>query len=150
MASLIFDIASDGIAKQTIDWDGGADLRVLLIKGAGTPIKGNATVLAALAEANVDECDATDYVRKTLANPTVSTTGNKTLFDADNPVWTTLGGASNNTITGALIYKGTTASGDDGTNIPICYLDTNDLATNGGQVTLTKDATNKWFYLNNT
>jgi len=150
MPSFVFDIASDGIAKQTIDWDGGVDLRCLLIKGAGTPVKGNATVLDALADASVDECDATDYVRKTFASPTVSTSGNKTLFDADNPVWATLGGASNNTITGALIYKGTTNPGDDGTNIPIAYIDTNDLVTNGGQVTLSKDATNKWFFLDNT
>ncbi len=149
MSSLIFDIASDGIAKQTIDFVNDS-IFVLLIKGAGTPIKSNATVLAALAEASVDECDATSYVRKTLAGNAITTTGNKTLFDATNPVWAALGGASNNTITGALIYKGTILSSDDGTNIPLCYIDTNDLTTNGGQVTLTKDATNKFFYLDNT
>ncbi len=146
MASLIFDAASDGIAKGTIDWLADT-INVALLIGAGTPIKGNATVTAALAEASVDETVATAYVRKTLAGKAITTTGNKTLFDATNPVWATLGGATNETITGALIFKQVT---NDGDSIPICYLDTNDLATNGGQVTLTKDATNKWFFLNNT
>lgn len=146
MASIIFDAASDGIAETTIDWLNDT-IRVLLIKGGGQPLKSNATVTAVLAETNVDEVDATNYVRKTLASKAVTTTGNKTLFDADNPVWTSLGGASNNTITGALIYKFDT---DDDGSIPIAFLDVDDLPTNGGDVTLTKDATNKWFYLDNT
>jgi hypothetical protein len=149
MASVIFDVASDGIAKQTLDWDGATTVRVILIKGGGQPLRTNATVLAALAEASVDEADATNYVRKTLANPVVTTTGGKTLFDGDNPVWTALGGASNNTISGALFYIGTNLAANDSTNLPIAYIDTADLTTNGGDVTLTKDATNKWFYLNN-
>ena len=151
MASFVFDVGSDGVAKGTIDWVNDTDIRMLLLTGAGTPVKGNATVLAALAEANVDESTATNYSRAAMANKSISTTGNKTLFDADNPVFSSLGGASNDTITGWIIYKGTAASGDDGSNIPISYTDlTTDLTTNGGDVTATKDATNKWLYLDNT
>lgn len=146
MASFWFDAAVDGVAKGTIVWASDT-IRVLLLTGAGTPVKSNATVTAALAEASVAECAATSYVRKTLASNAVTTTGNKTLFDATSPVWTTLGGASNETITGALIYKFVT---DDSASIPICYIDTNNLTTNGGQVTLTKDATNKFCYIDNT
>ena len=146
MPSLVFDQASDGIAKGTIDFVVD-DIRFLLLQGAGTPIKANATITAVLAEASVSECDATDYVRIAAATKSITTTGNKTLFDADNPVWVTLGGVANNTVTGAILYKHV---GADGVNIPLCYIDTNDLPTNGGQVTFTKDATNKWFYLDNT
>jgi len=146
MPSFIFDAASDGIAKGTIDWINDS-IRVVLLVGAGTPIKANATVTAALAETNVDECSATGYVRKILAGNAITTTGNKTLFDATSPVWTTLGGASNETVTGALIIKHVT---NDGDSIPLVYIDSNNLLTNGGQVTLTKDATNKFFYLDNT
>lgn len=146
MASLVFDAASDGIAKLNIDWILN-DIRVLLLQGAGTPLKANATVGAVLAEASISECNATDYVRKALAGMSITTTGNKTLFDATNPVWTTLGGATNNTITWAVIYDHVF---DDTDSIPLCAIDTNELTTNGGQVTLTKDATNKFFYLNNT
>jgi len=146
MASFIFDAASDGIAKGSIDWINDT-IKVILLKGAGVPIKANATVTAALAEASVDECTATDYVRKTLAGNAISTAGNKTLFDATSPVWSTLGGASNETVTGALVMK---FVADDTDSIPLAYIDSNDLLTNGGQVTLTKDATNKFFYLDNT
>ena len=146
MASLWFDAALDGIGEATIDWNSDT-IKCLLTIGAGTPVKSNATVTAALAEASVDECAATAYVRKTLASCVVTTSGNKTLFDGDSPVWTTLGGASNDTITGALIFKFIT---DDSASIPICYIDTNNLTTNGGQVTLTKDATNKFCYFDNT
>ena len=145
MSSLIFDIASDGIAKQTIDWLNDT-IQVLLLTGNGLPVKSNATVAAVLGEANVDECVATAYTRKTLANKAITTAGNQTLFDADNPVWATLGGASNETITGALIYKFVS---DDSDSIPIMYADLADIPTNGGQVTLTKDATTKFFYLDN-
>lgn len=148
MASLVFNVASQGIAEQTLDWEGATTLRAILLTGAGTPVKTNATVTAALAEVNVDECSATNYSRQTLANAVITQSGNKTLFDADNPVWTTLGGASNQTITGALIYIGTALSADDGTNIPIVYhVFSSSLTTNGGNVTWTKDSTNKFFYL---
>lgn len=146
MASLWFDAALDGIGEATIDWNSDT-IKVLLLTGAGTPIKANATVTAVLSEASVAECVATDYVRKTLAGAVVTTTGNKTLFDATSPVWTTLGGAANETVTGALVFKFVT---DDAGSIPICYIDTNNLTTNGGQVTLTKDATNKFCYFDNT
>lgn len=146
MPSFCFNTLGDGIAKGTIVWTSDT-IHCILLKGNGTPLKTNATVGDALGEANVDECDATNYVRKTLANKAVTTTGNKTLFDADNPVWTALGGASNNTITGVLIFKFVT---NDAASIPLAYIDVADLVTNGGQVTYTKDATNKMFYLDNT
>lgn len=149
MDSLVFNVASDSIAKQTLDWDGATTIRVMLLKGAGQPLRSNTTIAEILAEVNVDEVDATDYVRKTLANPVITTTGNKTLFDGDNVVWATLGGVSNNDITGALFYIGTIDSADDNTNIPIALIGVT-RTTNGGQITLTKDATNKWFYLDNT
>lgn len=149
MNSLVFDIGSDGIADQTIDWVNDVDIRMMLLKGAGQPLKTNATVAAVLAEANVDESDATAYSRQTLANKAVVSATNKTLFDADNVAFTDIGGTTDNDLTGILIYKGTTSSGDDATNVPIAVIGATQ-TTNGGTVTATKDATNRWFFLNNT
>jgi hypothetical protein len=150
--SLIFDIASDRIPKDTIDWINDADIRMLLTSGAGVPIKANATVLAALAESNVDEIAAvTGYSRETMTAKAITTTASKTMFDGDDVEFGALGGASNATITGAIIYKGTLLAADDATNIPIMYVrfDTS-LLTNGGTVTISKNTVNKWFYLDNT
>jgi len=151
MASMIFDVASDGIAKGSIDWEGDTDIRVMLLSGNGVPDKANATVSAVLGESDVSELSATNYARQTMANKSITTTGGKTLFDADNVDFTDIGGASNDEATGALIYKGTTDPQDDSTNIPIAYIAfTTPRTTNGGTLTFTKHSTDKFFYLDNT
>lgn len=150
MASLVTNVASSGIAHGTIDWEADIDISIMLLAGAGTAIKGNATVAAVLAEANLAEAVATNYVRKALATLAVTQSGDKTLFDSASPVWAALGGAANDTISGWLIYKGTLDPADDATNIPIAWIEaTADLTTNGGDVTVNPDTTDKWFYLNN-
>jgi hypothetical protein len=150
MASLVTNQASERIADNRIDWESDVDIRIMLLAGSGTAIKGNATVAAVLAEANLAELVATNYERKTLGTLAVTQSGDKTLFDSASPTWSSLGGATNDTISGWLIYKGTASSGDDATNVPIAWIEaTSDLTTNGGDVTVNPDTTNKWFYLNN-
>jgi hypothetical protein len=150
MTSMMINAIMAQLAAAGINWATATDIRALLMVGAGNTVKTDATVTAALANANVDECAATNYVRKTLSGKAATDSGNKVLLDADNLVWTALGGAVNETITGVLIYKGTLLSADDGTNVPLISLAlASSLTTNGGDVTITKDATNKWGYLNN-
>ena len=150
MASLVFNAASERIADGRIDWENDTDIHIMLLAGAGTAVKTNATVTAVLAEASLAEVVATDYVRKLLGTLAVTQSGEKTLFDSASPTWTALGGLTNDTISGWLIYKGTLADTGDGASIPIARIEaTADLTTNGGDVTVNPDATNKWFYLNN-
>ena len=150
MSSTVMNQASERIAKQTIDWIDDTDIRLLLLAGVGAPAKSCANLTAVLATADVDELSATGYERKTLGSKAVSQSSDKTLFDSADVAYTALGGASNDTITGWLIYKGTTSSGDDATNIPIAYVAAaSSLTTNGSPVTIKPHADNKWFYLNN-
>jgi hypothetical protein len=150
MASLVFNVASERIADNRIDWENDTDIHIMLLAGSGTALKSNATVTAVLAEANLAEVVATDYVRKALASLAVTQSGDKTLFDSASPTWTALGGGTNDTISGWLIYKGVIGSAGDGDSIPIAWIEaTSDLTTNGGDVTVNPDSTNKWFYLNN-
>lgn len=143
MASFLSDNANFLIASQALDW-ANDDIRVMLLQGAGTPARDNVSITDVLAETDVDECDATNYVRKTLAGNAITQSTSKALLDGTNPVWSSLGGATNNTITGAAFYKHVT---NDADAIFIGYIDTADLPTNGGDVTLAKDATKKFFVL---
>jgi len=148
--STVFNQASERIAKGTLDWINDADIRFLLLAGAGAPARSCATVAAVLATDDVDELSATGYERKTLGSKAVRQSTDKTLFDSGDVEYAALGGASNDTITGWLIYKGTTSSGDDATNIPIAYVAAAaSLTTNGSPVTIKPNGTDKWFYLNN-
>lgn len=150
MPSLVFNIASDGIAKQTIDWVGD-DIRMMLLDGAGTPVKGNATVAAALSESDVSEILATGYSRQTLATKSILTTGDQTKYISDNVDFGALGNGTNSTISGILIYKGTLDDSDDATNIPLAYiLVTNPILTNSGNITAVKGVSGAWFLLDNT
>jgi hypothetical protein len=148
--STVFNIASLGIAEGTIDWENDTTLRLMLLAGVGAPARTCQTVAAVLATADVDELSATGYERKTLGSKAVTQSTDKTLFDSADVEYAALGGASNGTITGWLIYKGTLSSGDDATNIPIAYVEAaSDLTTNGSPVAIKPNATDKWFYLNN-
>ena len=48
--------------------------------------------------------------------------------------WSSIGGATNDTIGGAILMK--SGSSDDTTSIPICFFDVTDTPTNGGSITL--------------
>lgn len=88
-----------------------------------------------------EELDATNYSRQTLSNTSVTqdNTDDEGVFDADDTVFADLGGASNDTIAGALIYQ--QVGGDDttpGNDVLIGYWVSDDfpLPTNGGDITL--------------
>lgn len=98
-----------------------------LIKASGleadAAIRDHDTLAAVFAAAN-DECDATDYVRKSITSATVTVddTNERVDIDVADQTWTGLGGATNNTI-GALVagYDGDTTSGSDTDIIPISF-----------------------------
>lgn len=98
--------------------------------------------LAALLAGASDECDFTNYTRKTVAGtggtgpavPTIDDTNNRALLDLPDQTWATAGGTVNNTI-GALVicYDNNTTSGTDANLIPLVKHDMAE-TTNGNDL----------------
>lgn len=89
-----------------------------------------------------NEIIATNYTvgfggggRKTaaIAAGAVNDASNRVDFDVTDLTWTALGGASNDTIAGAILIKEIT---NDTLSRLIAYFDLTDTATNGGDITL--------------
>jgi len=133
MGNAAFNIAMGGIGGEgtIIDLDGD-DIRMLLLKVAPT-FPGDLDVdnITDLLAGSADEADATNYVRKALALTTVTddTDNRGEVTSGGTTTWTALGGASNNDIVGAVVYKHVT---NDGDSIPIAYIELTDTPTNGG------------------
>jgi hypothetical protein len=104
-------------------------LLVVLLKATG--LQADATLadyddLATLLAAANDECDFTNYTRKTLGSVTntVDDTNDWVDTDAADFTYTAAGGASNNGIGKALIcYDPDTTGGTDSTIVPLTYHD---------------------------
>ena len=135
MASLVYTRAKKNIADGTIDLDT-HDIRVALLKvAASTSCDTEADAATISAFTTLGELVATNYVRKALADEAVNedTANDRAEFDATDVTWTALGGAANDTIGAALIFKFVT---NDADSIPIAYIDLTDTPTNGGDVTI--------------
>lgn len=136
MASLVYNSAKRDLINGTIDLDT-HDIRVALVKSTYTESAAHDFMDDVVAT----EADATNYVRKALANEAVAVDAgnNRAEFDADDVVWTSLGGATNNTIKGAVVYKH--VGGTDSANPLICFIDfPSDITTDGNNLTLTFNA----------
>lgn len=122
-----FDILNRYLAGS----GGAADLRMLL---ANNPPASAAAAydLNFVSQVTADELTGTGYSRITLANETAleNDTTDVGALDADDPSAQTL--ASNNgTIAGGWVYRQVT---NDADSILLVWLDTTDLACNGGNV----------------
>ena len=142
MANLVFNIAKGKVAEKVAD---GATIKMLILKSAGadaTLLDFN-TVAAVIAEGSTVEADFTNYERKTLASLTAAAndTDDKMYVDAADVVYTTAGGASNNTTTDVLIYEDVDTT--DANAIPLVLIDCV-FTTDGNDVTLQFHA-NGWF-----
>ena len=95
------------------------------------------TVAAVLANGNTTEADFTNYGRVTLVNPTQTQdqTNNKTLVDANDVVFTSAGGANNNTLTDAVIFHTPNGVSADSGRVPIVQLDAA-VTTDGNNLTI--------------
>lgn len=117
-------------------------LILVLLKAAG--LATDATLrdfddLAAVLAGTSDEADFTNYARKTLANVTVTIddTNDRVNIDCDDVVYTSAGGATNNTMGKAVIcYDPDTTTGTDSSLIPLGYF-SYDGTTDGSTITLT-------------
>jgi len=144
MADGVFNI-SKGKVKYYAELPAANDaLLLILLKSTGLEADdtlNNYDDLATLLAAANDECDFTNYSRKTLANIsiTVDDTNNRVDIDCDDVVYTNAGGAANNTVGKAIIcYDPDTTGGTDSSIVPLTYHDmsfTTDGTTQTLQVT---------------
>ena len=122
MSDFIFNIAKGAAAEMVRD--SASNLLVLLTKvdEAAAAQKDHDTVALLLA-GTTDECDATDYVRKTGITGTVTVDDTNDRVDLDMPdqTWTGLGGATNNSLVGLIVAYENAAA--DTTRVPIAHLD---------------------------
>ena len=140
MANFTFTEALEELPKGTIDYaSGGDDIRVMLVMSNTTAdVQGAGGVDAATISAftDPDEYDGANYVRKALANETVTkdSTNDKGVFDADDVTWAALG-VGTRQAQAAVIYKHVT---NDADSIPLHYVDTGGFpfSGNGSDVTL--------------
>lgn len=105
---------------------GNAAFIMLLLKSTG--LEADSALLdhdniSVLLAATNDECDFTNYARKTISSVvgiTVDDTNNRVDVDIADQTWTSAGGASNNTI-GAVVlaFDPDTTSGTDTTLVPV-------------------------------
>lgn len=124
-AEMVFNIAKGKIGYYASLPAANDALVVVLLKASG--LQSDAFLadhddLAALLAASNDECDFTNYARKTLSSitPAVDDTNNRYTLTAAGLTWTAAGGAINNG-TGKLLvcYDPDTTSGSDSSIIPL-------------------------------
>lgn len=134
MADGVFNISLGSVVEKIRD--SGSALLMLLLKAneAESTLVDRATVDAVLAEAGTTEADATSYARKTGLTGTITVDNTNDRVDVDIPdqTWSSLGGASNNTLTKLVIAYEESAS--DAGRIPLTHHDFA-LTTDGSDVT---------------
>lgn len=141
MASFVTNYAKQEFAQA--DLDIGADTFKVMLLRDSTGADKDLNFVQSFITAGCLECNATNYTggwggagRKTitLAAAEDDTNDRANITASGSITWTALGGAANNTITGALLIKEIT---DDTASPVVAYFDLVDTPTNGGDFTLT-------------
>lgn len=141
MADGVFNIAKGRTAYYSSLPAANDALVAVLLKATGLEADDtldNHDNLAALLAASNDECDFTNYSRKTLLSPVINVddTANRVDIDADDYTYTTAGGATNNSVGKLLVcYVPDTTAPSDATAIPLTYHDCT-FTTDGTDVTI--------------
>lgn len=148
MASFAYHKAIEEIITGVIV-PGTTTLKIMLVNSTYTPNKDDLVVDAGGASDAADaEITATNYTsgwggsgRKTatITSADDATNDRAVLIIAD-VTWTSLGGAANDTVVGAILIK--EGGANDTTSRLIAYFDVTDTTTNGGDMTLDFDGTN--------
>lgn len=141
-SDIVFNVAKGRIAYYASLPAANDALILVLLKSSG--LVSDATMkdyddLAAILAGASDEADFTNYARKTLASVTVTVndTDDRVDIDCDDVVYTSAGGASNNTMGKAIIcYDPDTTGGTDSSIIPLSA-HSYDGTTDGSTITLT-------------
>jgi hypothetical protein len=100
----------------------------------------NYTTVSGIAGGTNTEANFTNYARVILTDTNIAlgspdNTNNRFDYDIPDPVWTSAGGATNNTLAKLVIaYDNDSAAGTDANLIPMTYHDFV-ITTNGGNLT---------------
>ena len=129
MASGLFNAARQRFLRAGIDWEDD-DIDCLLVDSLYEFDEDDEYVSDVVAS----ECGATDYARVSVTGRTVSD-ATSTVADCANITFEDLGGATNETTGGAILFKNSGTDYDGGTidadaNRPIiCFIDYSDFTT---------------------
>lgn len=134
MADFVFNIAKGAVAEMARDSASAFLILLLKVAEADATMKDYDTV-AALVAGTPDEADFTNYARKTgiTATITVDDTNDRVDLDLPDQTWTSAGGASNNTLTDAVVAYENAAA--DATRIP-CTNHDFAVTTDGSDLTI--------------
>lgn len=138
MANVVTNQAKTDFMAGDLAWDSD-DIRVGLLTGASVPAGALDPdlndVAGLLAVSGATECAATNYARKTTSSRTVTkdTANDRANLDFANITWTALGGAVNETVRAAFVYK---EGGSDALRRLISVHELTATPTNGGDFTL--------------
>lgn len=134
MADGIFNISKGRFIQQAIDNPNNFLLVLLKVAEADATLEDYDTLAALLAGSNT-EADATNYARKTglTGTPAVDDTNNWRTLDISDQTFTSLGGATNNTLVKAIVCFEESAS--DAGRIPVSHHDIS-VTTDGTDLTL--------------
>lgn len=142
MANHVFNIAKGAFVEKIRD--NSSNILVLLLKQAqaDATLNDKATLAELLDGVNNLECNATNYVRKTGITGTITVDNANDRVDVDIPdqTWTSLGGATNNTIVKLVIAFEEPGATSDAQRIPLTHHDFN-VTTDGSDVTAVIAAT---------
>ncbi len=135
MASGMYNRAKAEFARGNIDWVA-ANIDVMLVQ-TGFSFDPDDNFVADIV---ANEATATGYARTDVLSRTSTQddVGDQADIDAADTAFGALGNGTNNTLLGGVIFFNV---GTDATNTLIFFIDTNDLLTNGGTVTLQYAAT---------
>lgn len=147
MASFFYNKALADIMQGVINPDTDT-LKLMLVNATYTPNQDDDVVsTGGASDAESAEITATNYARgwggagrKTVAiTITENDTNNRVDWVLADQTWTTLGGAANDTVEGAILIK--EGGADDTTSRLIAYFDLPTTPTNGSDFTLDMAAT---------
>jgi hypothetical protein len=139
----MYNRGARNLANGDVAWDS-SDIRCLLVTSTYSPNKDHNTVSQITNELN-----GGNYVRKTLANKTVTQVdaSDRVVLDADDIPWTALGAAAGTPKYAIIYFEG---GGTDATRELIGFIDLDNgsgiPAPNGGDYTVAWHSTNGMFY----
>lgn len=138
MANYVFNSGKGRVAELANTSPTALNLLVLKSAAVQGTNEDYDTLAALLGDAGNTEADFTNYARVDLQNVTyiLDDTGNKSRVDADDVLFASAGGATNNTCVSVVIFED---NASDALSIPLVHLDAS-FTTDGNDVTLQFDA----------
>lgn len=151
MANVALGRANELAARVDNNDPSNSVLVLVLCTGSETDDNlGDADHISAALALAVDEANATNYARIILSDTSIGATTvddstNRRTFDIADQTWSSLGGASNNTLTRLLVgYDSDSTAGTD-SNIELVAIYDFAITTNGGDVTAQINASGLWY-----